>query len=435
METTATLNALPALVSDPEIAAIVERERVRQVEGAELIASENYTSDAVMAAQGSVLTNKYAEGLPRKRYYGGCEFVDEAEQLAIDRLCQLFGAEWANVQPHSGASANAAVMLACLKPGDTILGFDLAHGGHLTHGSPVNYSGKLYRPTFYGVERETGRIDMDKVAETARREKPQMIICGASAYARDWDYARFRAIADEVGAVLLADISHPAGLIATGLLENPLPHCHVVTSTTHKTLRGPRGGIIMVGKDFPNPWGLTTMKGEVRSFTSLLDSGVFPGMQGGPLEHVIAGKAVAFGEALQPGYKSYCQQVVRNAQAMAGAFVDRGYHLISGGTDNHLMLIDLSNKGVTGKAAETALGRAHITVNKNMVPFDTRSPFVTSGMRVGTPAVTTRGLVETDMVELVEWMDAVIQAPEDEAVLARVGDAVRTKFSAYPLVG
>jgi glycine hydroxymethyltransferase len=435
MEATATLNALPALASDPEIAAIVERERVRQVEGAELIASENYTSDAVMAAQGSVLTNKYAEGLPRKRYYGGCEFVDEAEQLAIDRLCQLFGAEWANVQPHSGASANAAVMLACLKPGDTILGFDLAHGGHLTHGSPVNYSGKLYRPTFYGVERETGRIDMDKVADTAQREKPQMIICGASAYARDWDYARFRAIADEVGAVLLADISHPAGLIATGLLENPLPHCHVVTSTTHKTLRGPRGGIIMVGKDFPNPWGLTTMKGEVRSFTSLLDSGVFPGMQGGPLEHVIAGKAVAFGEALQPGYKTYCQQVVRNAQAMAGAFVDRGYHLISGGTDNHLMLIDLSNKGVTGKAAETALGRAHITVNKNMVPFDTRSPFVTSGMRVGTPAVTTRGLVESDMVELVEWMDAVIQAPEDEAVLARVGDAVRAKFSAYPLVG
>ena len=431
----ASTAALEALHRDPEIAAIVERERVRQVEGAELIASENYTSDAVMAAQGSILTNKYAEGLPRKRYYGGCEFVDQAEQLAIDRLCELFGAEWANVQPHSGASANAAVMLACLKPGDTILGFDLAHGGHLTHGSPVNYSGKLYRPTFYGVEKETGRIDMDKVAETARREKPQMIICGASAYAREWDYARFRAIADEVGAILLADISHPSGLIAAGLLDNPLPHCHVVTSTTHKTLRGPRGGVIMVGKDFPNPWGLNTMKGEVRSFTSLLDSGVFPGMQGGPLEHVIAAKAVAFGEALQPSYKAYCQQVIKNAQAMAAAFVERGYDLISGGTDNHLMLIDLSNKGVTGKLAEAALGRAHITVNKNMVPFDTRSPFVTSGMRVGTPAVTTRGLVEFDMVELVEWMDAVIQAPEDEAVIQRVCDAVRAKFDQYPLVG
>ena len=425
----------PSLAQDPEISAIVARERARQVEGAELIASENYTSEAVMAAQGSILTNKYAEGLPRKRYYGGCEFVDQAEQLAIDRLCQLFGAEWANVQPHSGASANAAVMLACLKTGDTILGFDLAHGGHLTHGSPVNYSGKLYRPTFYGVERETGRIDMDKVAETARREKPQMIICGASAYAREWHYARFRAIADDVGAVLLADISHPAGLIAAGLLDNPLPHCHVVTSTTHKTLRGPRGGVIMVGKDFPNPWGLTTMKGEVRSFTSLLDSGVFPGMQGGPLEHVIAAKAVAFGEALQPAYKAYCQQVVKNAQAMAAAFVARGYHLISGGTDNHLMLIDLSNKDVTGKVAEAALGRAHITVNKNMVPFDTRSPFVTSGMRVGTPAVTTRGLREADMEQLVDWMDAVIQAPEDEAVIQRVGDAVRAKFAAYPLVG
>ena len=427
--------ALEALQRDPEIAAIVERERVRQVEGAELIASENYTSDAVMAAQGSILTNKYAEGLPRKRYYGGCEFVDQAEQLAIDRLCQLFGAEWANVQPHSGASANAAVMLACLKPGDTILGFDLAHGGHLTHGSPVNYSGKLYRPTFYGVEKETGRIDMDKVAETARREKPQMIICGASAYAREWDYARFRAIADEVGAILLADISHPSGLIAAGLLDNPLPHCHVVTTTTHKTLRGPRGGVIMVGKDFPNPWGLTTMKGDVRSFTSLLDSGVFPGMQGGPLEHVIAAKAVAFGEALQPSYKAYCQQVIKNAQAMAAAFVERGYDLISGGTDNHLMLIDLSNKGVTGKLAEAALGRAHITVDKNMVPFDTRSPFVTSGMRVGTPAVTTRGLVESDMVELVEWMDAVIQAPEDQALIQRVGDTVRAKFSQFGLLG
>ena len=424
----------PALQSDPEIARIVGLEHTRQTEGAELIASENYTSEAVMAAQGSILTNKYAEGLPGKRYYGGCEFVDQAENLAIERLCKLFGAEWANVQPHSGASANSAVMLACLKPGDTILGFDLAHGGHLTHGSPVNYSGKLYRPTFYGVEKETGTIDMDKVAETARAEKPQMIICGASAYAREWDYARFRQIADEVGAILLADISHPSGLIAAGLLDNPLPHCHVVTSTTHKTLRGPRGGVIMVGKDFPNPWGITTMKGAVRSFSSLLDSGVFPGMQGGPLEHVIAAKAVAFGEALQPSYKAYCKQVVANAQAMAAAFVERGYDLISGGTDNHLMLIDLTNKGVTGKVAEQSLGQAHITVNKNMVPFDTRSPFVTSGMRVGTPAVTTRGLVEEDMVELVDWMDAVLQAPEDTSVLKRVGDAVNAKFAQYPLV-
>ena len=424
----------PALQSDPEVARIVGLEHTRQTEGAELIASENYTSEAVMAAQGSILTNKYAEGLPGKRYYGGCEFVDQAENLAIERLCKLFGAEWANVQPHSGASANSAVMLACLKPGDTILGFDLAHGGHLTHGSPVNYSGKLYRPTFYGVEKETGTIDMDKVAETARTEKPQMIICGASAYAREWDYARFRQIADEVGAILLADISHPSGLIAAGLLDNPLPHCHVVTSTTHKTLRGPRGGVIMVGQDFPNPWGITTMKGAVRSFSSLLDSGVFPGMQGGPLEHVIAAKAMAFGEALQPSYKAYCKQVVANAQAMAAAFVERGYDLISGGTDNHLMLIDLTNKGVTGKVAEQSLGQAHITVNKNMVPFDTRSPFVTSGMRVGTPAVTTRGLVEDDMVELVEWMDAVLKAPEDPAVLKRVGDVVNAKFAQYPLV-
>jgi glycine hydroxymethyltransferase len=367
--TPASTASLALLQRDPEVAAIVERERVRQVEGAELIASENYTSEAVMAAQGSILTNKYAEGLPGKRYYGGCEFVDQAERLAIDRLCQLFGATWANVQPHSGASANAAVMLACLKPGDTILGFDLAHGGHLTHGSPVNYSGKLYRPTFYGVEKETGRIDMDKVAETARREKPQMLICGASAYAREWDYARFRAIADEVGAILLADISHPSGLIAAGLLDNPLPHCHVVTSTTHKTLRGPRGGVIMAGQDFPNPWGLTTMKGAVRSFTSLLDSGVFPGMQGGPLEHVIAAKAVAFGEALQPEYKAYCQQVIKNAQAMAHAFVERGYDLISGGTDNHLMLIDLTNKGVTGKLAEQSLGRATSRSTRTWCPL------------------------------------------------------------------
>ena len=419
---------------DQQIADLIAREHHRQVEGIELIASENYASDQVMEAQGSVLTNKYAEGLPRRRYYGGCEVVDQVEQLAIDRLCKLFGAEWANVQPHSGASANAAVMLAVLNPGDAILGFDLSHGGHLTHGSTVNYSGKLYKPHFYGVEKETGTIDMDKVAATAAEVKPKLIICGASAYSRDWDYVRFREIADSIGALLLADISHPSGLIAAGLLNDPMPHCHIVTSTTHKTLRGPRGGVIMVGKDFPNPWGITTMKGAVRSFSSLLDSGVFPGMQGGPLEHVIAAKAVAFGEALQPSYKAYCKQVVANAQAMAAAFVERGYDLISGGTDNHLMLIDLTNKGVTGKVAEQSLGQAHITVNKNMVPFDTRSPFVTSGMRVGTPAVTTRGLVEDDMVELVEWMDAVLMAPEDATVLKRVGDAVNAKFAQYPLV-
>ena len=419
--------------SDSQIAALIEREHKRQLEGAELIASENFTSQSVMDAQGSILTNKYAEGLPRKRYYGGCKFVDEVEQLAIDRLCELFGAEWANVQPHSGASANSAVMLACLNPGDKILGFDLSHGGHLTHGSTVNYSGKLYNPVFYGVEEETGRVDMDKVAEIAEREKPQMIICGASAYARDWDYARFREIADSVGALLLADVSHPAGLIAAKLLRDPLPHCHVVTTTTHKTLRGPRGGVIMVGKDFPNPWGKTTMKGVVRSFTSILDSGVFPGMQGGPLEHVIAGKAVAFGEALQPAYKDYCKQIISNAQAMAEAFVDKGYNLISGGTDNHLMLIDLRNKDITGKDAELALGKAEITVNKNMVPFDTRSPFVTSGMRVGTPAVTTRGLVESDMVQLVEWMDEAIRNQNDDAALERIGGAVMEHMNKFPL--
>ena len=419
--------------SDSQIATLIEREHKRQLEGAELIASENFTSQAVMEAQGSILTNKYAEGLPRKRYYGGCKFVDEVEQLAIDRLCELFGAEWANVQPHSGASANSAVMLACLNPGDKILGFDLSHGGHLTHGSPVNYSGKLYNPVFYGVEEDTGRVDMDKVAEIAEIEKPQMIICGASAYARDWDYARFREIADSVGAILLADVSHPSGLIASGLLRDPLPHCHVVTTTTHKTLRGPRGGVIMVGKDFPNPWGKTTMKGKVRSFSSILDSGVFPGMQGGPLEHVIAGKAVAFGEALKPAYKDYCKQVINNAQAMASAFINRGYNLISGGTDNHLMLIDLSNKDITGKDAEIALGKAEITVNKNMVPFDTRSPFVTSGMRVGTPAITTRGLVESDMEQLVDWIDEAIRNNEDNSALERIGGAVMEHMLKFPL--
>lgn len=420
---------------DQQIADLIIQEHHRQVEGIELIASENYTSESVMEAQGSVLTNKYAEGLPRKRYYGGCEVVDQVEQLAIDRLCQLFGAKWANVQPHSGASANAAVMLAVLKPGDAILGFDLSHGGHLTHGSPVNYSGKLYSPHFYGVDKETGVVDMDKVAAKAEEVKPKLIICGASAYSRDWDYARFRAIADSVGALLLADISHPAGLIAVGLLEDPMPHCHIVTSTTHKTLRGPRGGIIMMGQDFDNPWGLTTPKGTIRKMSALLDSGVFPGMQGGPLEHVIAGKAVAFGEALDPSYKAYMQQVIRNAQAMAAAFIERGYDLISGGTDNHLMLIDLRNKNVTGKVAEQALGRAYITLNKNMVPFDTQSPFVTSGIRIGTPAVTTRGMVESDMAQVVDWIDAVLCSPEDESVIGRVGEAVRMRMRDLPLFG
>ena len=425
---------MPLKVTDPEISSLINSEAQRQIEGAELIASENFTSDSVMQAQGSILTNKYAEGLPKRRYYGGCEFVDGVEQLAIDRICELFGAVWANVQPHSGASANAAVMLACLSPGDTILGFDLSHGGHLTHGSSVNYSGKLYNPVFYGVDEKTGRVDMNQVAEVAEREQPKMIICGASAYARDWDYAKFREIADSTGAILLADISHPAGLIAAKLLADPMPHCHVVTTTTHKTLRGPRGGVIMMGQDFPNPWGRKTMKGIVRPMSSLLDSGVFPGMQGGPLEHVIAAKAVAFGEALKPSYREYCIQVVKNAQAMASAFVSRGYHLISGGTENHLMLIDLRNKNITGKSAEIALGKAEITVNKNMVPFDTRSPFVTSGMRVGTPAVTTRGLVESDMEQLVAWMDEAIMNHEDESVLAKIGNEVKAKMSTFPLV-
>jgi glycine hydroxymethyltransferase len=425
---------MPLSSKDPSISSLISKERIRQTEGAELIASENYTSDVVMEAQGSILTNKYAEGLPRRRYYGGCEFVDEIEQLAIDRVCELFGAVWANVQPHSGASANAAVMLACLSPGDKILGFDLSHGGHLTHGSPVNFSGKLYNPVFYGVEEETGRVDMDKVEEVAKRENPKMIICGASAYARDWDYPRFREIADSVGAILLADVSHPAGLIAAKLLTDPMPYCHVVTTTTHKTLRGPRGGVIMMGQDYPNPCGRKNPKGIVRPMSAILDSGVFPGMQGGPLEHVIAAKAVAFGEALTPEFRVYCTQVMKNAQAMASAFVARGYNLISGGTDNHLMLIDLRNKNITGKAAEIALGKADITVNKNMVPFDTRSPFVTSGMRVGTPAVTTRGLVESDMEDLVAWMDEAIRNYEDESVLEKIGQEVKAKMSTYPLV-
>lgn len=412
---------------------LISQEEKRQTEGLELIASENYASPQVIQAMGSVLTNKYAEGLPGKRYYGGCEVVDQVENLAIDRVKELFGAVWANVQPHSGAQANAAVMLACLNPGDKILGFDLSHGGHLTHGSTVNFSGKLYQPFFYGVEKETGLIDWDKVAETARKEKPQMIICGASAYSRDWDYAKLRAVADEVGAILLADISHPSGLIARGLLSDPIEHCHIVTTTTHKTLRGPRGGLIMMGEDFENPWGHKTMKGDVKMMSQLLDGGVFPGTQGGPLEHVIAAKAVAFGEALSDEYMEYVLQVKKNAAVMAQAFVDKGYDLISGGTDNHLMLIDLRSKGLTGKLAEKALGFADITINKNMVPFDTRSPFVTSGMRVGTAAVTTRGLVEEDMNRIVDFIDRVLSDPENEENLNGVKAEVNAWMNQYPL--
>ncbi len=413
--------------------SLIDRELDRQRYGIELIASENFTSGAVMRAVGSCLTNKYAEGYPGKRYYGGCEVVDKIEQLAVDRLCQLFGAEYANVQPHSGAQANAAVFLACLEPGDPILGFDLSHGGHLSHGSLVNFSGKHFEPSFYGVEEETGRIDMDKVAAKAREVRPKLLICGASAYARDWDYARFREIADEVGALLLADIAHPAGLIAAGLLNDPIPHCHIVTSTTHKTLRGPRGGVIMMGKDFENPWGRKTRKGAPIMMSSILNSGVFPGMQGGPLEHVIAGKAVAFNEALQPAFKEYGKQVIANAQAMAEAFVALGYHIISGGTDNHCMLIDLSNKGISGKQAENALVAADITVNKNMVPFDKRSPFVTSGIRIGTAAITTRGFDEEASAKTVAWIDRVLSNVEDEALQAQVRLDVREFMAAYPL--
>lgn len=418
---------------DEHIFKLISEEKERQQTGIELIASENFVSEQVMAAAGSVLTNKYAEGLPFKRYYGGCEVVDQVEQLAIDRVKELFGATWANVQPHSGASANAAVMLALLKPGDAILGFDLSHGGHLTHGSPVNYSGKLYEANFYGVERESGVVDMDKVAEKARAVKPKLIIVGASAYSRDWEYERFRAIADEVGALLLGDVSHPSGLIAAKLLRDPLKHCHVVTTTTHKTLRGPRGGLIMIGEDFDNPFGLKTPKGQFRRFSSILDSAVFPGSQGGPLEHIIAAKAVAFGEALKPSFKVYGEQVMKNASAMAQALVDRGYEVISGGTDNHCMLIDLSSKNITGKDAELALVKAHITANKNMVPFDERSPFVTSGLRLGTPAITTRGLKESDMNQIVSWIDEVILHSEDEAVLKRVKGEVHDFMSPRPL--
>ncbi|MBR9920370.1 MAG: serine hydroxymethyltransferase [Bacteroidetes bacterium] len=421
------------MIKDTTIAQLINKELDRQRHGVELIASENFTSSSVMEAMGSCLTNKYAEGYPGKRYYGGCEVVDQVEQLAIDRLKELFGAAYANVQPHSGAQANAAVFLAVLQPGDKILGFDLSHGGHLSHGSPVNFSGKVYNPSFYGVEPDTGTIDMDKVAETARREQPKLIICGASAYSRDWDYARFREIADEVGALLLADIAHPAGLIATGLLKDPIKHCHIVTSTTHKTLRGPRGGIIMMGENFDNPWGRTTKKGNPIKMSAILNSGVFPGMQGGPLEHVIAAKAVAFGEALQPAFKTYGEQVIKNAQAMADAFVQKGYKIISGGTDNHLMLIDLRSKGVSGKQAEEALVRADITVNKNMVPFDDKSPFVTSGIRVGTAAITTRGFNEDDCRQVVDWMDHVITDLEHDSTIKSVREAVNQYMERFPL--
>ena len=418
---------------DEQIFELIEAERERQINGIELIASENFTSEQVMEATGSVLTNKYAEGYPGKRYYGGCEVVDEVEQIAIDRAKTLFGAAWANVQPHSGSQANTAVFHACLKVGDKILGFDLSHGGHLTHGSPVNFSGRLYDPVFYGVEKETGVLNYDKIQEIATKEQPKLIIAGASAYSRDIDFERFRVIADSVGALLMGDISHPSGLIAKGVLNDPLPHCHIVTTTTHKTLRGPRGGLIMMGKDFENPFGITLKSGKVRMMSSLLDSAIFPGNQGGPLEHVIAGKAIAFGEALTDEFLHYIIQVKKNADAMAKAFVKRDYHLISGGTDNHMMLIDLRNKNITGKVAEQALVKADITVNKNMVPFDTQSPFVTSGIRVGTPAITTRGLVESDMETVVDLIDQVLNNHEDEAKLEAISEQVNTLMSHRPL--
>ncbi|GGH55089.1 serine hydroxymethyltransferase [Dyadobacter endophyticus] len=432
------MSTLTSVERDTAIFDLINREKHRQESGIELIASENFTSRQVMEASGSVLTNKYAEGLPGKRYYGGCEVVDEIEQIAIDRLKELFGATWANVQPHSGAQANTAVFLACLNPGDKIMGFNLAHGGHLTHGSPVNISGKYFQPVFYGVEAETGLIDWDKVEETALKERPKLLICGASAYSRDWDYERLRAVADKIGALLMADISHPAGLIAKGLLKDPFDHCHIVTTTTHKTLRGPRGGVIMMRNDFENPYGIKTPKGQLRTMSSLLDSGVFPGTQGGPLEHIIAAKAVAFGEALSEGYYNYATQVAKNAQAMAKAFVDKGYRIISGGTDNHLMLIDLRTKngvesGLTGKLAENTLIKADITINKNMVPFDDKSPMVTSGMRVGTAAMTTRGLVEADMERIVDLVDTVLINNDNDAKIAAVKTEVNEWMAQYPL--
>lgn len=418
---------------DKKIFDLINKENHRQLEGIELIASENFASPQVMEAAGSILTNKYAEGLPGKRYYGGCQVVDVIENLAIERLKTLFGAGWANVQPHSGAQANAAVMLAIINPGDKILGFDLAHGGHLTHGSPVNFSGKIYHPFFYGVDESTGLINWEQVASQALKEKPKLIICGASAYSRDWDYQRFREIADEIGALLLADVSHPSGLIARGLLNDPLEHCHIVTSTTHKTLRGPRGGIIMMRNDFENPFGLKTTKGKTRMMSSLLDSGVFPGTQGGPLEHIIGAKAIAFEEALSDDYMNYAIQVKKNASVMSDELIKKDYHIISGGTDNHLMLIDLKSKDVTGKAAEEALGKAEITVNKNMVPFDSQSPFVTSGIRVGTAAMTTRGFKEDDMVKIVGLIDDVISNISNEAHLGSIKTEIKNWVGDYPL--
>ncbi len=423
------LTKIKKMQRDEQIFDLILEEQDRQIHGLELIASENFVSDEVMEAAGSVLTNKYAEGYPGKRYYGGCEVVDVIEQIAIDRAKELFGAEYANVQPHSGSQANTAVFFACLKPGDKILGFDLSHGGHLTHGSPVNFSGRLYNPVFYGVDKETGRLDYDKIQEIATKEQPKLIIAGASAYSRDMDFERFRVIADSVGAILMADISHPAGLIAKGLMNDPIPHCHIVTTTTHKTLRGPRGGLIMMGKDFPNPWGLTTPKGEIRMMSALLDLAVFPGNQGGPLMHIIAAKAVAFGEALQDEFFTYALQLQKNANAMADAFVKRGYNIISGGTDNHMMLIDLRNKNISGKEAENALVKAEITVNKNMVPFDDKSPFVTSGIRVGTAAITTRGLVEEDMETIVDLIDRVLVDHTNEAVIEEVASEVNEMMS------
>ena len=418
---------------DEQIFDLIQQEESRQLNGIELIASENFTSPAVMEATGSILTNKYAEGYPGKRYYGGCEVVDQIEQIAIDRAKELFGAAYANVQPHSGSQANTAVFHAFLKPGDKILGFDLAHGGHLTHGSPVNFSGRLYKAHFYGVQEESGRLDYENIAAIAREVQPQMIIAGASAYSRDIDFAQFRAIADEVGAFLLADISHPSGMIATGLLSNPIPHCHVVTTTTHKTLRGPRGGLILMGEDFDNPFGEKLKSGALKKMSNLLDMAVFPGNQGGPLEHVVAAKAVAFGECLNPSFKAYMERVRDNAQAMAAAFVKRDYHIISGGTDNHMMLIDLRNKDITGKQAEQALVKAHITANKNMVPFDDKSPFVTSGIRFGTPALTTRGLGTADMETVVALIDRVLQNPDDAAEIEAVGQEVNALMDGRPL--
>ena len=418
---------------DEQIFELIQAEHQRQLDGLELIASENFASQQVMDAAGSVLTNKYAEGYPGKRYYGGCEIVDEVEQIAIDRAKALFGAAYANVQPHSGSQANTAVFHACLKPGDTFLGFDLAHGGHLTHGSPVNFSGRLYNPVFYGVEKETGILDYDKIEAIAIKEQPKMIIAGASAYSREIDYKRFRAIADKVGAILLADIAHPAGLIAKGIIADPVPHCHVITTTTHKTLRGPRGGLILMGKDFENPFGITLKSGKKRMMSSLLDSGIFPGNQGGPLEHIIAAKAIAFGEALTDEFLHYMIQVKNNAAVMADAFIEKGYEIISGGTDNHMMLIDLRNKNITGKEAEEALGRADITVNKNMVPFDDKSPFVTSGIRIGTPAITTRGLKETDMQQIVDFIDAAITNHDSDSKLDESAIMVNSMMSHRPL--